>query len=256
MSSREYEHSLYVLWNRVNAQMGLAAFRQGHFYEAHIALLDLNSFQKAKELLSQGVTFQRGSDRDKEKEELQERSIIPYHMQIPLDLLECVALICGLLLEVPNMAFLAYDKNGRKRYQTIYSKPLRTALEKAERSTVLTPAESMRERIVESARSLQQGNWKKAFEILDNDIQVCKTHSELMAKEKIFEEKLLPEVKQQAVRIYLWNFVNSYQTISLQALADMFELPVVSVRQLLHRMIIDRKLAPQIALDSTSTYLV
>lgn len=164
IGSLELNFKLYVLWNRVLAQMGLAAFREGKVYETHIALLDFNSFMKAKELLSQGVTFQRGSERDKDKEENQERNVLPYHMQIPLDLLESVALLCGMLLEVPNMAFLAYDKIGRKRFQTIYSKPLRNMLEKGDRSTVLTPPESNKDKIIDAARKLMAGEWKKCFE--------------------------------------------------------------------------------------------
>ncbi|CAD7963012.1 unnamed protein product [Amoebophrya sp. A25] len=255
--SPETDQKIFVLWNRIIAQMGLAAFKQGLIYEAHVSLLDLNSYTKAKELLMQGVSFQRPADYDREKEEFQRRNQIPFHMQISLELLECAASVCGLLMEVPNMALIAYnDQTGqRRRYQTIYSKPIRMSLEKAQKSTVLAPAEATRDKIVDAARALQQGDWRRCYEIF-TELKPLQTHREKLNLEDNLFPLLLKQVKKEAVRIYLWNFASSYQTISLAALGDMFELETSEIRSVLHRMIYDRKLAPQIMLDKTASYLV
>ena len=42
-----------ILYNRTLVQLGLCAFRQGHVRDAHNALVDIQSSNRAKELLAQ-----------------------------------------------------------------------------------------------------------------------------------------------------------------------------------------------------------
>lgn len=48
-----YNLSLQILYNRTLVQLGLCAFRQGHVRDAHNALVDIQSSNRAKELLAQ-----------------------------------------------------------------------------------------------------------------------------------------------------------------------------------------------------------
>merc|ERR1719401_1733545 len=50
---------IQILYNRAIAQMGLCAFRLGKIAEAHSFLMDVCMHNKARELLAQGLSFQK-----------------------------------------------------------------------------------------------------------------------------------------------------------------------------------------------------
>ena len=49
-------------------QLGLCAFRQGLIYEAHTALHDIWASGHFRELLAQGISYQRGIEKTQEQE--------------------------------------------------------------------------------------------------------------------------------------------------------------------------------------------
>lgn len=102
-----------ILYNRTMANLGLCAFRQGNVKDAHQCLVDLMMTSKPKELLAQGLLPQRQHERSAEQEKVEKQRLMPFHMHINLELLECVYLVSAMLLEIPYMA--AHEFDARRR---------------------------------------------------------------------------------------------------------------------------------------------
>ncbi|KAJ3326901.1 Translation initiation factor 3 subunit c, partial [Kappamyces sp. JEL0680] len=117
-----------TLYNRTIVQIGLCAFRVGSFRDAHNILQEIISSGKTKELLAQGVSLQKHSERTPEQEKLDKSRQLPFHMHFNLELLECVYLVSAMLLEVPNMALFVHDYRRK-----MISKQFRRLLEYSER---------------------------------------------------------------------------------------------------------------------------
>lgn len=105
--------STQILYNRTMANLGLCAFRQGNVKDAHQCLVDLMMTSKSKELLAQGLLPQRQHERSAEQEKVEKQRLMPFHMHINLELLECVYLVSAMLLEIPYMA--AHEFDARRR---------------------------------------------------------------------------------------------------------------------------------------------
>lgn len=99
------------------------------------------------------------------KQELKERSLqVPYHMHINLELMECVYLICSMLLEVPNIACHEYDARRR-----LLSRSFHYQLKFSERSPLIGPPENTREHVVAASRVMLKGDWNKCRDYVIND---------------------------------------------------------------------------------------
>lgn len=105
--------STQILYNRMMANLGLCAFRQGNVKDAHQCLIELMMTAKPKELLAQGLLPQRQHERSLEQEKVEKQRQMPFHMHINLELLECVYLVSAMLLEIPYMA--AHEFDARRR---------------------------------------------------------------------------------------------------------------------------------------------
>jgi hypothetical protein len=125
-----------ILYNRALALLGYCAFKYGEFKQALEALAELHQSNKIKELLAQGVSMNRWQERDMEEEELHRRRQYPYHQHLNLDSLEAVHLICGMLLEVPNLA-----QHGAANKRRILSRLFRRMWEHHQRQAFNGPPE-------------------------------------------------------------------------------------------------------------------
>ena len=85
-----------IIYNRTMVQLGLCAFRKGQMEDAHQALTDIQSGNRARELLAQGFSMARERTQDQERTE--RRRMQPYHTHINTELLECVYLVSDRVL--------------------------------------------------------------------------------------------------------------------------------------------------------------
>lgn len=221
-----------ILFNRTMVQLGLCAFRGNMIKQAHSCLSEMYSSGRVKELLAQGITSARHNEKNPEQEKLERKRQLPYHMHINLELLEAVHLITAMLLEVPNMAYNAYDP--RKK---IISKTFRRYLDIHDRQIFTGPPENTREVIIHASKALAKGDWKKCeqsllalpvWNLLHNSDQV-----KAMLRSKIQEEGL---------RTYLFTYGQHYDSLSLDHLCQMFELKSQSIHQIVSKMMINEEI--------------
>jgi len=218
-----------ILYNRSTVFLGLCAFRAAKIVDAHNCLSEICSSARVKELLAQGIV--RYSDKNAEQSVLEARRQIPTHMHINLDLLETIHLVCALLLEVPNSAACAFDK--RKPI----SRTLRKFLEYANRQIFNGPPESTREYVICAAKALSRGDWKKCCGLLFS-IKIWR----IMPNHESVIQMIKQKVKEEGLRTYMFIAASNYDSLSLERLSNMFELPNTCVHSILSKMMMNGEL--------------
>ncbi|XP_053376281.1 eukaryotic translation initiation factor 3 subunit C-like isoform X2 [Mercenaria mercenaria] len=225
-----------ILYNRTMVQLGLCSFRQGMTKDAHNALVDIQSGGRAKELLAQGLLLQRQHERTPEQEKIEKRRLLPYHMHINLELLECVYLVSAMLMEIPYMA--AHEMDARRR---MISKNFHHVLRMSERQTLTGPPESMREHIVAASKAMKTGDWKACKNFIINEKMNSKVWDLFQNKDAV-RDMIVCKIQEESLRTYLFTYSSVYDTLSLVTLAEMFELDVYKVHSVISKMIINEEL--------------
>lgn len=236
-----------ILFNRMMAQLGLAAFRAGLIWEAHACLSEICTGSRTKELLAQGMQSFRFQERDLDQERLERRRQVPYHMHINLDLLETCHLVSAMLLEVPNMVNARVSE--RKR---MVSKAFRKLLEFHERLVFEGPPENPRDHVVSAAKLLAQGSWQKCAELLLS-LSVWDLVPGVNAGQRV-KAMVRHKIQVEALRTYLLAFSEEYDSISLDRLTETFELDDKTVHSVVSKMMINEEL--QGAWDQSSQSIV
>merc|ERR1719277_271694 len=225
-----------IMYNRAMAQLGLCAFRQSMIKDAHNCLVDLQSSGRLKELLAQGLLLQRQHERTPEQEKVEKKRQIPYHMQVNLEMVECVYLVAAMLIEIPYMA--AHEFDARRR---LISKNFHHVLRVSERNPLTGPPESMREHVVAAARAMKSGNWRQTKDLLINDKMNAKVW-DLFYSSSSVKEMLVKHIKEESLRTYLFTYSSVYDSISMETLAAMFEVEKTHVHAVISKMIINEEL--------------
>lgn len=242
-----FDVSTQILFNRTLVQIGLCAFRAGLCYEAQGVLQEICGSGRQKELLAQGVILQRYATVTPEQERLERQRQLPFHMHINLELLECVYLTCSMLLEIPLLAQTGSSPDIRKR---VISKTFRRMLEYTERQVFQGPPENTRDHVMQAAKALAQGDWKKCQELISK-IGIW----DLLGSDKDkVKEMLSAQIQEEGLRTYLFTYAPYYDTLSLTTLSGMFELDSKKIAAVVSKMISHEELAA--ALDQVNDAIV
>ncbi|KAI9345464.1 eukaryotic translation initiation factor 3 subunit 8 N-terminus-domain-containing protein [Zopfochytrium polystomum] len=225
--------STQILFNRTLVALGLCAFRNGLIREAASSLQELSSSGRVKELLAQGFQLSRfGDSRAPEQERIERQRMLPFHMHINLELLECVYLTCAMLLEVPNMAKHAHDARRK-----IINKPFRRILDFNERQVFTGPPENTRDYIMAASKALSQGEWEQCRDLISS-IKIW----DLMQDSATIKTLLESKIKESALDTYIFQYAPHYDSLGLAQLASMFSLTQSKVHAHISRMIINEEI--------------
>uniref|UniRef100_A0A915P5Z6 Eukaryotic translation initiation factor 3 subunit C n=1 Tax=Meloidogyne floridensis TaxID=298350 RepID=A0A915P5Z6_9BILA len=225
-----------VLYNRTICQLGLCAFRHGLIREAHQNLSEIQNTQRSKELLAQGIP-PRQSEKTAEQE-LKERSLqVPYHMHINLELMECVYLICSMLLEIPNIACYEYDVRRR-----LLSRSFHYQLKFSEKSALIGPPENTREHVVAASRAMLRGDWIKCRDYIINDKMNAKVWNLFRNSDNV-KKVLISRIQEETLRTYLLMYSTIYSTVLLTTLCDQFQLSRQRIYAIISKMILQEELS-------------
>merc|ERR1712212_1404795 len=205
---------------------------------------DIQATGRPKEMLAQGLMNLKNVERTPEQEKIEKRRMMPFHFHINLELLECTYLTSAMLLEVPFMAAHEYDHRRR-----VISKSFHYQLRLSDKNALVGPPESMREHIVAASKAMMTGDWKKCAEnILAVSCWALFPHSENV------KAMITKKIQEESLRTYLFTYNKVYDSISMHALAEMFELPWQSVHSIISKMIINEEL--QASWDEPSATLI
>ncbi|XP_046343350.1 eukaryotic translation initiation factor 3 subunit C-like isoform X2 [Haliotis rufescens] len=225
-----------ILYNRTLVQLGLCGFRRGFIRDAHNALVDIQSSNRAKELLAQGLLPQRQHERSAEQEKIEKRRLLPYHKHINLELLECVYLVSAMLLEIPYMA--AHELDVRRR---MISKNFHHVMKMSERQNLTGPPESMREHVVAASKSMKTGDWKACKNFIINEKMNAKVWDLFYHKDQV-RDMITNKIQEESLRTYLFTYSSVYDSLSMDTLSEMFELNKPVVHSIISKMIINEEL--------------
>jgi len=158
--------------------------------------------------------------------------MLPFHMHVNLELLECVYLTSAMLLEIPYMA--AHEFDYRRR---VISKSFHYQLRLSDKQALVGRPESMRDHIVAASKAMKTGDWKGCK---DNILAV--SCWELFPNSDKVKAMLTRKIQEESLRTYLFTYNKVYDSISMISLAEMFQLPSQVVHSTISKMIINEEL--------------
>uniref|UniRef100_A0A6B2FWC6 Eukaryotic translation initiation factor 3 subunit C (Trinotate prediction) n=1 Tax=Myxobolus squamalis TaxID=59785 RepID=A0A6B2FWC6_MYXSQ len=219
--------STHILYNRVLVQLGLCAFRHGYFREALNALRDIQLTGRSKELLAQGLIM-KNTERSLKQELLERRQLLPFHMHINLELVECVYLVSILALE--GAYSIAPTQEQRNKFNSRGFVYLTRNIEKL---AIHGPPETMREYVYAAFKSLCVGDWKTCI----SHIKSMKCWKLLVHSDSVLSI-LTKKLKQECLAAYIFANCRAYSKITFSYLLDKFQLSEGEIKSTINRLII------------------
>mmetsp|Transcript_12641 Transcript_12641/g.19100 ORF Transcript_12641/g.19100 Transcript_12641/m.19100 type:complete len:909 (+) Transcript_12641:39-2765(+) len=224
-----------IYFNRAMVQLGLSAFRNGLIKEANASLGELfNGSRSNKELLAQGVSSSRYSERDPSQLKVEKFRLVPDHKHINGELIECVHLMTAMLHEVPSVAANPFAVKRKS-----LSRPFRRLMDYFDRQLFIGPPESSRDYIFAATKALtSSGDWQTCYSYLLK----LSCWKFMHPKTEQVQRMVLRKVKETALRTYIFTYVRYYDSFSLQNLSLMFQLSQPVVKGILSKMMVDEEL--------------
>ncbi|CAF3477412.1 unnamed protein product [Rotaria sp. Silwood1] len=227
--------STQILYNRTMVQLGLCAFRFGEIHQAYQILMNLQPANRMKELLGQDINIRNNSEMNKQQ------YLLPFHMHINVQLIECIYLISAMFIEISSI-----DKQSM-------SKHFHIVMNQGEKQLIFESMETMREHIIATSHALKIGDWNRCINCLINNKMNKQIWSLMPQGTKVFE-MLINKIKEESLRIYLITNTMMFDSISIPNLADMFELSIKQVHEIICKMIINEELMASV--EDSNQFLI
>lgn len=220
------DSSTQVLYNRALVQLGLGAFKAGKIEESHQILNEIVNTQRLKELLGQGYNSKYPS----QVTTAEKLKLLPFHMHINLELVECVFMTLSMLIEIPALAASSTSTKDNKRKASI--KSFKSKLEFHERQYFTGPPESIKDHLIYASRYLQKGNWDKAYQLLSS-IKIWR----LFADNDLLLLMLKQQLQVEGLRTYVFTYKSIFTKLSVDKLAKQFDIEKTDVQSILEKML-------------------
>lgn len=220
------DSAVQVLYNRALVQLGLGAFKAGEIEGSHQILNDIVNSQRLKELLGQGFNSKYPS----QATVAEKQKLLPFHMHINLELVECVFMTSSMLMEIPAMAAASSTVKDSKRKTT--NKLFKNKLEIHDRQYFTGPPESIKDHLIYASRYLQKGQWAKSYELLSL-IKIWK----LFTDTELLLLVLKYQLQVEGLRTYIFTYKSIFTKLLIAKLSTMFELEEAAVVELVNRML-------------------
>jgi len=123
-------------------------------------------------------------------------------------------------------------------------------LEYTERQVFQGPPENTRDHVMQAAKALASGDWRKCQELI-NKIEIWNL---LGADKEKVKEMLILQIQEEGLRTYLFTYAPYYDTLSLTTLGEMFDLDDKKIAAIVSKMISHEELAA--ALDQVGDAVV
>lgn len=136
-------------------------------------------------------------------------------MHIPMEIIETVNLICGMLLEAPN---LAKEKNYSKT--NVINRSFRRLLDSMQKNVFYFSSESVRDQIYYATQELIYGNWEECYAIISKlNIWDSYTKSKIKENSTLSIQDVLGilkrEIKISALITYIYTSKGYYYSYSI-----------------------------------------
>lgn len=235
------EIPLQILYNRTLVQIGICAFRNGLIAECQQTLAESSASSRLKELLGQGVAKNINNSSTEGRQRL-----LPFHMHINLEFLECINLTSAMLIEVPSMVASEKQIDGKKK---VISRTFRRMLDYNTRQVFTGPPENTRDHIMQAARALLECEWKKARDLL-NSIKIW----DLLPNPEDIKKMLGEKLQVEGLRTYLFRYGATYRSLSFATLSTLFDLSERRITVIISKMIANEEI--DAALDQKTNSVI